>query len=280
MKLLEIKGSSALGDDNPYIPKKMSGEDIIKWCEKNASQYLARASKNPIFRGFGDVVPVLGLINTDKMNRVSANTHNYYTLWMDNYSAWGSYPKRSKSLICSTNYNTARGFSGSKSFPQFIIPKDSNKIGICSEDDLWLSFKRLDDIGTLNTFANQIHGLIKYSYDEAGLKEAKTYAGFIKLIKGITRRNVDDERYFPLAKEMSTHKLKNLYEALEYLLDPNGNDFELVTASTMKHERDNEVWVQGECATIDIMHGFSKPNDPKNELIYQFVNDYKLNTFL
>jgi len=73
--------------------------------------------------------------------RKSANTYNYYTLWMDNDPAWASFPKRSRSLICSTSLNIASSYKGQGGKPMVVIPVENCTIGVCSAADLWESFR-------------------------------------------------------------------------------------------------------------------------------------------
>lgn len=117
-------------------PTKLSSEEFIGWCEKNAKTYLNNASKYPIFRGMRSLSSSTTIIDTNGFNRVSANTENYYTWWLDNNPTWKGYPKRSKSLICSTDRNYAAYFG----YLYLIIPSDKANIGICSKFDLWESF--------------------------------------------------------------------------------------------------------------------------------------------
>lgn len=75
--------------------------------------------------------------------RVSANTANYYTWLMDHLSSWKEYPRRSYSMICSTEADTAEIFG----YPYYVLPFDGAKIGVCSADDLWISFPNLVKYG-------------------------------------------------------------------------------------------------------------------------------------
>ena len=80
--------------------------------------------------GYGDYA----FIDPSKSNRprVSANTGNHYTLIMDNSSSWKSYPKRSKSLICSTDEGYAIDFG--KTYR--VYPINGGKIGVCPYRDI------------------------------------------------------------------------------------------------------------------------------------------------
>ena len=82
--------------------------------------------------------------------RISANTSNFVTLLVDNLDSWKQYPKRSKSLICSTDWSISEIYG-----PVFIVlPKNGSKIGVCVEDDFWYSFKSIKDetVDSINKF--------------------------------------------------------------------------------------------------------------------------------
>jgi len=97
--------------------------------------------KKQMFRGFNMTEfsnsPLIYLNPTKASIRTSANTHNYYTWWIDDIDPrWKNYPKRSKSFICSTNEHISAGYG--KNF--LMIPTKETTVGICSADDMWNSF--------------------------------------------------------------------------------------------------------------------------------------------
>ena len=65
-------------------------------------------------------------------------TENYITLLIDYIlPSWKNYPKRSKSLVCSSSKSISWGY-GNKAY--VVFPYNNAKIGVCSEVDLWESF--------------------------------------------------------------------------------------------------------------------------------------------
>lgn len=104
-----------------------------------------------IYRGYDSEVPYQ--VYVGGRQRQSANTENYYTLFMDNLPSWNGYPKRSESLIC-TNYDKDSYAYGNS---HIIIPFDGTVIGVCETNDVWSSFSRVTanfDIANMSSFGN------------------------------------------------------------------------------------------------------------------------------
>lgn len=290
-----------------YSPQQVSTEEFISWCEKYAPGYLkniSSASNSKIFRGFKNIsAHSTGKIDTDKMNRMSANTFNYYTLWMDNSPAWSAFPKRSKSLICSTSISAAGDYARN-SAAQLIIPADSNKIGICSDDDLWFSFHVLDEMAadsisdsykfSMDKFMTVLYyGLSGLGISENEVHAAQTnYSAFESIIKRATRRSIEkiidslddadfgERKYKNLEKLLAIlekNDLNSLYDLFVKGLDPESNKFRVTTASKFRQaEDDTEIWVQGPCYTIDTAYIENACTDSSNKIMYDFLNKYNL----
>lgn len=273
-----------IAESSAYSPAPMTDTQFIEWCEINSPNYLKRLSTNTIFRGFDS--PPLGYINTDKMQRTSANTFNYYTIWMDGDREWAAYPKRSKSLICSTDRGTANGFGDT----QIIIPADKNKIGVCDSNDLWGSFEFLrtrlkNKDHYMDGFAEFTHILAKYFLD-AGQPEAmqKSYDALVTGLKDITRDNIEefykkkgyDEPWGPskhYVDAFEAYGYKNLFDLWRDVMDPDENSFDLQATASFKARPSKEVWVQGPCAVIGVdvvADAAAKPDHP----LHAFVTKY------
>lgn len=238
-----------------YTPNKISEAEFMKWCKENASGFLN--AKEAIYRGFS--APELGIIDTNGMKRKSANTANYYTLWMDNTPEWNEYPKRSKSLVCSTTPSYAYGFGD----VNIIIPADKNKIGICSSFDLWESFKYVTRkfAMSLNELMMAVGDVISYRFSKSIAGQAEDdYKLFEKCIKEITIKDIEASGIFDytkdsLLKHFKEEKLNTFYDFFKVLMVPDKNSFEHATGSTFKADfKNNEVWVQGECVTMNLKH--------------------------
>jgi len=204
--------------------------------------------------------------------RVSRNTSNYYTLIMDNSSKWKKYPRRGRSLICSIN--TSCGINA----PHRVFPENGSTIGVCPTNDLWDAFKNsfykgmnevnyiiniLSNIGMKvkkNERTRRKGGLEKFDKDITTIKKA--FKSFDKWYKN-QRYNIDileevvydytnGSDYDIRAMRIVMDKYSgDLYKMTEQKLNPDNNDFRLVTTSTMNSAiGKNEVWTEGKSLMI------------------------------
>jgi hypothetical protein len=120
-----------------------AAELIMKNCSA-AANHLVKNNRC-IYRGVDAAKNSVAFIgDTSKTGpRKSANTHNYYTLTIDNSEQWASYPKRGYSFICSTD----ESYTSSYGEVFMAFPVNGTKIGICSDNDMWESFISILDNG-------------------------------------------------------------------------------------------------------------------------------------
>ncbi len=128
MKLIEIsqEGSEGGHPRDTVIRRDLTPDQIADLLHNEcAISYKQFLTGSYLFRrihtGSGTF-----LADSTRHLRKSANTHNYYTLLMDNLSSWDNYPKRSKSFICSVinNPRSGTGF--------VVLPFDNPKVGFRS----------------------------------------------------------------------------------------------------------------------------------------------------
>jgi hypothetical protein len=270
---------------NGDITRDVSPEEFVKWCETNASAYLNGAKDKHIYRGMPGETKV-GISDTNGLNRKSANSLNYYTIWIDNNPAWKEYPKRSKSFICSTNLTTASSYGNDNTF--LIIPADNAKIGICPEYDLWMSFKYLfkkmgmGNYSTLDNFNSWIHLVMKLDSEETEeFKNAQMdYKALVKCLKKVTLKNLTknltrkkDFEHFLLAFERSG--CDNLFDLMQLGFNPLQNGFDVETGATYKNPGPSkEVWIQGTCGILKYSEDGLEESD--NEVLEDFMTKYML----
>lgn len=198
-----------------------------------------KASKNqPLFRGMNGGQDAY-ILHGDASTRKSANTSNHYTVILDHFLPELGYPKRSKSIILSNNYSTARGFGD----VYCILPYDDVKIGVCATSDLWFSprFK----IGNYHSEFrieqwNQV-------YRDNGI-DALSYEDFVSSIKEKLETGTADDRL----KEMFPDP-DNIEETLKQAYNPETLELKLETPASMgKYEEDDarELWIGGKCIAI------------------------------
>jgi len=234
---------------------------------------------NIIYRGLANDIGNFAQISPSKFNRVSTQTDNYYTLINDNSPAWAKYPKRSKSIICTTDYNTAYFYG----YSYVVFPYDSAKIGKCIKGDYWWSFPfvtRITNIGNVSGINDNINMLFrtKEIKDHVGdIDSVRTYSDLQKLFRqfdayvkendkkliekmkqkvennGIEFKEPDHSptinylHNIPLLEEYD--EFMNLEKYLQYLLDPKRNKFELIKI-TDDISGDHEVWTDSDSILI------------------------------
>jgi hypothetical protein len=229
------------------IEKSMAVDFIKKNCKKNYNILFKNNESLKIYRGV-NVVVGFGYINTNKGEpRISANTLNYSTLLMDNLPSWNGWPKRSRSIICSTNYDDSDSYGK----VYYNIPYDNAKIGICSDHDVWRSFSYIRN--GINSFNNLLENLMKI-YDIK--RSEKDWNIFVKALQELQNKfdyNTlpDDEKYY-IEKHKSVLDMlfngKNIIKNLDHIFDPDTNKFKMGINNL---QPDREIFIQGECILID-----------------------------
>lgn len=93
---------------------KLEIEEAIHLLNKHCKNALWMLEENKsIYRGdVSNEKNSFTTIDTNLTTRKSQNTSNYYTMILDNHPEMKDFPKRSKSLICSTSLDDARVYSG------------------------------------------------------------------------------------------------------------------------------------------------------------------------
>ena len=194
-------------------------DGLIELLQLRCSEALEHSAKikKYLYRGFNINYPTdYGFkVDPSQRERKSRSGYNYHTLLMDNLPEWSRFPKRSKSLICSTDQATAAGFAHSN----FIVfPYDGAKFGICPKRDLQYSFKKFSSLADF----------------EIRLQSA--YANF----------NI--ETYQELIKVLED---SNNLEVIRDLLKPIANDFKIGYYHQLPFGRDQEVWAESKCVLVE-----------------------------
>ena len=254
-----------LAEGTFYPIETAEPEEFIRWCETRAAGFLAVAVKgrNLIYRGMEERAEA-GIANTNDFNRVSQNTHNYYTVWIDNNPNWRDYPKRAKSYIATTHMETANSFGATS----ILIPADNCQIGICSSVDLWVSFdldkvfKHSDDMdwfmdvtyNSLRALAADVPKMARSSYSELvkGLKQVTPAMIEAYLDKPELERQIADDLYRQILPAIEKLGATSFYDVWVRLMNPNSNGFKHTTAAAFKAPIDREVWIQGEVGVVPV----------------------------
>jgi len=215
-------------------------KSAFKIFEKNCNVY---SLKYNIHRGIshkGDFY----MIDPTKSLRISRNTSNFYTLLMDNLPNWSKYPKRSKSIICTTNYGQSQNYGHSYT----VLPFKDAKIGICPARDLW----DVDNGTVLN-----INFFIKDIFHEANINFDEKRENFEDLcnklmsVEGMLSKEIIATSFF----ETTNVKFKDdtsIIDNIQNVLDPGKLGFVYSTGNTYRDTDgdSNEVWIEGKSLLI------------------------------
>lgn len=117
----------------------------IAQTEKMLRQFCSEYDKlllNPIWRGTKNHNEAILKIDPGTGIRQSQNTTNYYTELMDHSPYFNGWPKRSRSLICTTDYHCTVSYTGTgvAGATYALFPARGSRVAICPDDDIWETF--------------------------------------------------------------------------------------------------------------------------------------------
>ena len=220
-------------------------EIAIKAIKSQCSNALKNAmNEHIIYRGVGsqdvgknDFI----FIKSSEADRISANTHNLYTLVIDNSPKWTKYPKRSKSIICTTDYHNSDNYGR----PFVVLPKNGYTFGVCPEMDMWASFEK-----TLRMRLDDFNAEVEELISEMGMvynlyRQLKTSSDLKSLVKEMDKAFDESgvsEAQFDWLKDYNGSFL-NLFE---HLLDPDVNGFKISKDTGNIPKNDREVWTDAD----------------------------------
>ena len=193
--------------------------------------------------------------------RVSANTENYYTLVIDNSPRWKQFPKRSKSVVCTTDKN----YAGNYGEKYIVFPINGSKIGVCSKEDFWESFPILRrrfsslPIGTNLHSLNRVLSSLMNLADSSGKTDIKTFETLKKKFALIedylnNKKYLENDDINLDFMEMTIDALSykgSIIDSVEGLLDPDLNNFKVVSVREFDVKGQHELWTDGKCLMID-----------------------------
>ncbi len=197
-----------------------------------------------------------------KSERRSLQGKNYYTWLIDNSEYWQDYPKRSKSLICSSSPNSFN------TRLYVVLPFGNPTIGICLEDDIWTSFKEaLDNFGvhTMARFEYIIDSLIMSQEDTDYKTTFSNKEEFFDKLKSLKRPEPELTTLYPFVLDNIFVKHRNPLEQIQYLLNPKLNGFKKKSLSSYDlQDTDQEVWFSAPAVLI------------KQEILDKYIKDGKI----
>jgi hypothetical protein len=212
--------------------------DSLKAWKKNDGSY--------IFRGVDNINDYLRINSSVKKERMSANTTNEYTFLINHIlSSWKKYPLRN--IICSTSDKNAGHYGTTYN----VFPVNGTRIGVCSNEDIWFSFRK-SGILNLDNVNDFIFNLEAMNYNASELSS---------LVRRLTKDEVDkmDLIKFDLLPLDKWDEKDTFYTFLDNVLDPDANGFKLKKAG-QSLPKGKEVWFNGEAVLIT-------KHDPKEILM-------------
>jgi hypothetical protein len=219
-----------------------------------------RRNKIAIYKGSDNYGTEQGVFYRDPtahaQPRISANTQNYTTLWVDGDPRWLGFPPRSRSLICTTDPATA----GSYGDIAAVIPLQDTKVGVCPKPDFWDSFSETmpsqNSIVDLNSFINMG---IKRQLGRVIDQRSLTRKELIEILDALNPNGLENSRVDQaFVGYVQRHGWRGMMDAV---LDPGANEFRLTTWRQFNVTGDHEVWLSAPCAMIGWQDWQSLTND-------------------
>jgi hypothetical protein len=208
--------------------------------------------QQPFYRGMRAGLG-FSYVDLTKTKRKSQNTSNWYTTIFDNHPEMKDFPKRSQSMICTTNLVYAKGFGDER---YIVLPVKNAKIGEVGDLDIWE--KIIDLFGNLEPI-NEMNDYLA-AFVETGLNTGlDTETDPFELLKQFDAqiRDVDSEAYERIQQSDYSELLQNddfRKHFLETILDaysPSKLQMRACTPATLRHsEKHQEVWFDGGAIVI------------------------------
>jgi len=234
-----------------FINEKRSVLTEVEWIKlfKEHCTKYTHYNNYEFFRATKDMGDYALYTSTDETDR-DTKAFNKKSLWLFEMTPWRKYPNRLKSLIFSTSMHEAKNFERINKPQHIIIPFDNAEIGITSGRDFNVySFKSFNNLVFLNNYITDMTekiGVFNFDYT---LPKIKNIVNRYYYNRDNINPRYDKEDIFIL-NEMK--KGKTAYEALEILLSPEHNEFELITFENNKIGGTHECWTSNNCLMVKV----------------------------
>ncbi len=226
--------------------------------EKEAHNFMTKHCQDAmkgseIFRGNRTLRADYYLIDTsvadDRISPFAAN--NIYNLLLSNLPSWKHYPKRNRSVICTTDKNNASG-RGDGTFYR-VLPIDNSKIGICPSSDIFYAFEGVG-VWTLNDLNRDLESFFEDNGITDNIKWIdKDFSKFTNACRKVDKLK-KEESLTDLPEWMNSYEIgKDFFiDWLDEILSPNNNGFKLINAGDKFDDDRAEVWTDGKCLLVKI----------------------------
>lgn len=238
----------------PIISSKV--DNLIKRGGFSESFYNIHTKGNGIFRGVQSMDKETLYVKPSKHIRSSRNTENYYTWLLEFLPSWEKYPKRSRSIICSSDPRSADGYGTVYE----VIPKNEALIGVCPESDFWRSFPRIMirwgiyDMDYFNSRLSELCSIFGIKLEDITDREGfknnldKLPVDKSRLLDSIKSWNWDKRK---VISDLEQNFHGNWIEYFDDLFDPEINGFTLQQAFQFHiNGKAREVWTDSDCVLL------------------------------
>jgi hypothetical protein len=184
------------------------------------------------------------VVDTSATERKSQNTSNHYTVIFDNHPGYKSFPKRSRSFICSTNLATAQDYSASDAAVLVVIPFDKTRIGICPKADMW--DKDIKVFGETMAIES-----LNYRFRMMGIKD--NFNAIMQFSNELAKKDPKAVKKFEKAFDVADSKsMDNFLGEIFEALSPKKIGMTSATTATLGigEYKNREVWVGGNVLLI------------------------------
>jgi hypothetical protein len=264
-------------------------KDLKPYLELIDYNFVSDKQSNTfLYRGISNVHSNFIFINSMDYVRLPKDGTGMYNSWIDGSPDWKEYPKRSKSIITTTELNTAYIF-GQKSYDTtfLILPLRENiskeiLYGISPYGDMWNSFEEVltqdydlpsyytisqlfEDLGLyFNLLLNKSPEEIKYPSFENLTNWLDELQSILddptpeqqNDIDELKRSNMDSggldiDVIYDILKDPS------LLRSINKIMDPDSNGFELQNLDYITKNfqgKDSEIWYEGKAIGISISY--------------------------
>jgi hypothetical protein len=245
---------------------------MIDYIKERAPWYLENIDNiMPIYRGLkGGKYADNRIIEVQpsKFTRGAANTYSHYIELMDNSPYWKDYPKRSKSIVCSTDWRKAWGYKhgrGGGAVYRVIPIKENEKFGVCPKDDVFVSFPVFKQFMLDNFYGKSFQ---KYNPHKVKVYNLDTFIEKLVYYFDLYKINSyeDIKKQMEIAKDSTEYPMKsafsdytlnpaNVFEDILKAMSPEANGFELINynRNTQKSPTplSKEVWTEADCILVE-----------------------------
>lgn len=222
----------------PYEHEELDIKAAVDTLNKYCSQSVSMIA-NPLWRGMTNHKENIFTLWPETGQRKSENTSNHYTEIMSNSPYMRGWPRRDKSIICSSGVSYAEGYTGYGSEVYAIFPYDNVEIAVCPTEDLWdirvsvPGFTKKVDMDDLNKT------LLRYRIDG-------TYEEMTQQLN-----NPSSIQYIDVKQELKIDP-PTLLPSIQKVLSPEHAGFKLMSVNEFASAPpiNKECWVSGPCVAM------------------------------